>query len=663
MEKKNLLIYEKSPYLLQHKDNPVHWRPWSEEAFQEARDNQKPLLISIGYSACHWCHVMAHESFEDEEVAKLMNDKFINIKIDREERPDIDNYCMTGLHAMGGHGGWPMTIFMTPSKEIFWGGTYFPKEASRGMPSFKNVLNGISEAYLRDKETIKKNYESVSDAINKINNDDTSGTLSLDILDRVSDQLLKVSDDINGGLMGAPKFPNTHIIGNLWRAYLRTKNLSYKNQVLLTIKKIANGGIYDHLQGGFARYSVDEEWLVPHFEKMLYDNALLVDLFSSVYKTHPDPFIKLRVLETVNWLIEVMQTAEGGFAAAIDADSEGIEGKYYVWDESEIDGILGSQAENFKNIYGVTKQGNFEGKNILFLKAYENDIFDAEIVNCRSKLLIERKKRISPLMDDKILTDWNGLTISALVRASTVFSNKAWLDKAIKAYDFVLNNLFFEDSLYHSWREGEVRGLALADDYAALIEASVALFITTSEQKYLDQSEAIFKILNDNFFDNERGGYFNTSLQSNDLPVRMRISEDGPTPSANGLLFKTLTDLWRITGDNKIEEYIKKLETGFGKIVAKRFSSHCSWIAGFESYHKGTDVFIVGPKNSKITKDMLKKANELQVNDLLVAIIEPGTKLPDYHPAHGKTDVDKTTAFICTGRVCSLPIIDPNDIS
>jgi hypothetical protein len=598
---------------------------------------------------------MAHESFEDEEVAKLMNEKFINIKIDREERPDIDNYCMTGLHAMGGHGGWPMTIFMTPSKEIFWGGTYFPKEASRGMPSFKNVLNGISEAYLRDKETIKKNYESVSDAINKINNDDTSGTLSLDILDRVSDQLLKVSDDINGGLMGAPKFPNTHIIGNLWRAYLRTKNLSYKNQVLLTIKKIANGGIYDHLQGGFARYSVDEEWLVPHFEKMLYDNALLVDLFSSVYKTHPDPLIKLRVSETVNWLIAGMQTSEGGFAAAIDADSEGVEGKYYVWDESEIDGILGLQAKNFKNIYGVTEQGNFEGKNILFLKAYENDIFDSEIVNCRSKLLIERKKRISPLMDDKILTDWNGLTISALVRASTVFSNKAWLDRAIKAYDFVLNNLFFENSLYHSWREGEVRGLALADDYAALIEASVALFIATSEQKYLDQSELLFKILNDNFFDNERGGYFNTSLQSNDLPLRMRLSEDGPTPSANGLLFKTLTDLWRITGDNKIEEYIKKLEIGFGKIVTKRFSSHCSWIAGFESYHKGTDVFIVGPKNSKITKDMLKKANELQVNDLLVAIIEPGTKLPDNHPAHRKTNVDKTTAYsTSTNKCCSL---------
>ena len=663
MEKKNLLINEKSPYLLQHKDNPVHWRPWSEEAFKEARDLQKPLLISIGYSACHWCHVMAHESFEDEEVAKLMNEKFINIKIDREERPDIDNYCMTALHAMGGHGGWPMTIFMTSSKKIFWGGTYFPKEPSHGMPSFKNVLNGISEAYLSDKETIKKNYESVEDAINKINNDDTSGTLSLDILDRVSDQLLKVSDDINGGLMGAPKFPNTHIIGNLWRAYLRTKNLNYKNQVLLTIKKMANGGIYDHLQGGFARYSVDERWLVPHFEKMLYDNALLVDLFSSVYKTHPDPLIKLRVSETVNWLIEDMQTSEGGFAAAIDADSEGIEGKYYVWDESEIDGILGLQAENFKNIYGVTEQGNFEGKNILFLNAYENDIFDSETANCRSKLLIERKKRISPLMDDKILTDWNGLTISALVRASTVFSDKTWLDRAIKAYDFVLNNLFFENSLYHSWREGEVRGLALADDYAALIEASVALFIATSEQKYLDQSELLFKILNDNFFDNERGGYFNTSLQSNDLPLRMRLSEDGPTPSANGLLFKTLTDLWRITGDNKIEEYIKKLEIGFGKIVTKRFSSHCSWIAGFESYHKGTDVFIIGPKKSKIVKDMLEKANELQVNDLLVTIIEPGTKLSDNHPAYRKTNVDKTTAFICTGRVCSLPIIDPNDIS
>ncbi|MDA9643116.1 thioredoxin domain-containing protein, partial [bacterium] len=350
--KKNLLSQEKSPYLIQHKDNPVHWMPWSEKAFDLAKKENKPVLLSVGYAACHWCHVMAHESFEDNDVASLMNEHFINIKVDREERPDIDAIYMAALQAMGIHGGWPMTIFMTPEKKAFWGGTYFSKEPLNGMPSFPNILVGLSDAYKNDKDVISENYNAIDDAIRKKNNKDSSGSLSIDILDRVSEQLLSFSDKVNGGLNGAPKFPNTATIDNLWRAFIRTGKEDFRNQVLLTLTRMSNGGIYDQLGGGFSRYSVDDQWLIPHFEKMLYDNALLIDIFSTVYQVEKSSLFKIRVKETIDWVIADMITDEGGICSAIDADSEGVEGKYYVWKSEDIDNLLKNESTHFRSIFG-----------------------------------------------------------------------------------------------------------------------------------------------------------------------------------------------------------------------------------------------------------------------------------------------------------------------
>jgi len=428
---------EKSPYLIQHKDNPVHWMPWSEDAFDLAKLEKKPILLSVGYAACHWCHVMAHESFEDNDIANLMNERFINIKVDREERPDVDAIYMAALQAMGVHGGWPMTIFMTPEKKPFWGGTYFSKEPLNGMPSFPNILTGISNAYKNDKNIIEENYKAIDDALRKKNSTDTSGSLSIDILDRVSEQLLNFSDKENGGLKGAPKFPNTATIDNLWRAFIRTGKESYRKQVLLTLKRMSCGGIYDQLAGGFSRYSVDDHWLIPHFEKMLYDNALLIDIFSTVYQTEKSLLLEVRVKEVIEWVVSDMITAKGGICSAIDADSEGVEGKYYVWTSDEIDRLLKEESNRFKSVFGVTNSGNFEGSNILSLNGSIKDLLDEGISSSRLILLDERRKRVPPLLDDKILTDWNGLMVGALTRASKIFDNQDWLMYAENAYEFI----------------------------------------------------------------------------------------------------------------------------------------------------------------------------------------------------------------------------------
>ena len=653
---------EKSPYLIQHKDNPVHWMPWSEDAFDLAKSENKPILLSVGYAACHWCHVMAHESFEDNDIANLMNERFINIKVDREERPDIDAIYMAALQAMGVHGGWPMTVFMTPEKKPFWGGTYFSKEPLNGMPSFPNILTGISDAYINDKNVIVENYEAIDDALRKKNSTDTSGSLSIDILNRVSEQLLSFSDKENGGLKGAPKFPNTATIDNLWRAFIRTGKEDYRKQVLLTLKRMSCGGIYDQLAGGFSRYSVDDHWLVPHFEKMLYDNALLIDIFSTVYQTEKNPLLEVRVKEIIEWVVSDMITGKGGICSAIDADSEGVEGKYYVWTSDEIDRLLKGESNRFKSVFGVTDSGNFEGSNILSLNGSIKDLLDDGISNSRLTLLNERRKRVPPLLDDKILTDWNGLMIGALTRASKIFDNQNWLMYAENAYEFITSYLIVDDVLYHSWREGEVRGLATLDDHVALIDASVALYIVTSKNKYLDIADSQLAHLNEYFIDKERGGYYLTSISATDVHIRMKISSDSATPSGNGLLFKSLVSWWRLSGRMDLKENINMLEKSFGKTVAENFSSHCTWISGFESLYKGSDFVVVGDQNSNVIKEMIENINNLKLNDSILTLISPKDELPKNHPAFGKTNVNQATTYICTGQVCSSPILDPDKI-
>ena len=440
----NRLQYETSPYLLQHKDNPVHWWAWGPEALAEAKHTGKPILLSVGYAACHWCHVMAHESFQDPGTAEVMNEFFINIKVDREERPDIDAIYMGALHQLGEQGGWPLTMFLDSDAKPFWGGTYFPREARYGRPAFVTVLLRIAEAYANQRDDVRNNTEALLAAL-KTAPGDNAPRQPRPATEDVAAAISRAVDREYGGLSGAPKFPQWSIFWLLWRVGIRDGNADAKNGVITTLRHICQGGIYDHLGGGFARYSVDEYWLVPHFEKMLYDNALLIDLMTEVWRETQDPLFKTRIAETIAWIEREMIGEAGGFAASLDADSEGEEGKFYVWSADEIEDVLGAEDAAFlSRVYGVVPGGNFEGHTILNRLgslAFLSEEDEARLTSLRAKLLERRASRIRPGWDDKILADWNGLAIAAISRAAIVFEQPAWLALAERAFSAITAKL------------------------------------------------------------------------------------------------------------------------------------------------------------------------------------------------------------------------------
>ena len=453
----NQLGDQTSPYLRQHKDNPVHWRPWGPEALAEAKRTGKPVLLSVGYAACHWCHVMAHESFEDPETAAVMNELFVNIKVDREERPDVDSIYMNALHLIGEQGGWPLTMFLTPDAEPFWGGTYFPKEQRYGRPAFVDVLRTVAHTFHAEPDKVRTNADALRSRLQPTQHKGEAVPLTDATLDNWTRRFLQAVDPVTGGLRGAPKFPQTTFFALLWRGGLRYGEEPLREAVDLTLTQIGQGGIYDHVGGGFARYSVDERWLVPHFEKMLYDNALLIDLMTEVWRETKSPLYAKRIEETVDWLLREMVTDGGAFAASLDADSEGEEGKFYVWDFEEVKDLLGADnVDFFADIYDVTPAGNFEGKNIpnrLHTVDFREDATEARLQRMLHKLFERRSLRIRPGFDDKVLADWNGLMIAALANAATAFDKPTWLDAAEKAFDFVFMQMSMGVRLIHSYRE------------------------------------------------------------------------------------------------------------------------------------------------------------------------------------------------------------------
>jgi len=441
---RNRLGEETSPYLLQHKDNPVDWWPWGPEALAAAKRNNKPILLSVGYAACHWCHVMAHESFEDESTARVMNELFINIKVDREERPDIDQIYMAALHHLGEHGGWPLTMFLTPAGEPIWGGTYFPKTSRYGKPAFVDVLREFARLFREEPAKIERNRTALMERLAAAARPADSATIGRAELDNAARQLGGLIDPVNGGTRGAPKFPQAALFEVLWRAGLRTGEARYFAAVEITLDHICEGGIYDHLGGGFARYSVDERWLVPHFEKMLYDNAQLLELLAIAYQRTAKDLYRRRAYETAGWLKREMTTEEGAFSASLDADSEGEEGKFYVWSYDEVVRQLGIEdGEFFTRHYDVTPAGNFEGHNILNrLKPLpRTDTDEARLAALREKLFSVRAPRVRPGLDDKVLADWNGLMIAALANAASMLDEPAWLENAMCAFDFVAGTM------------------------------------------------------------------------------------------------------------------------------------------------------------------------------------------------------------------------------
>jgi uncharacterized protein YyaL (SSP411 family) len=668
-EPANLLRHETSPYLLQHADNPVHWRPWGPAALEEARAANKPILLSIGYAACHWCHVMAHESFEDETTAALMNERFVSVKVDREERPDIDHLYMSALHAMGEQGGWPLTMFIAPDGAPFWGGTYFPPEPRWGRPSFRQVLLGVSEAWRSGDDMVKHNTIALRRVLAGMSNANPGDLPTPTHLDAVAAALLRLNDPEQGGLRGAPKFPNPPIFRFLWQNAFRTGAPDGQEALHLMLQRMSQGGIYDHLGGGYARYSTDAVWLVPHFEKMLYDNAQLLELLALAHAHRPDPLYAARAAETVGWMTRDM-TAErvagrAAFAASEDADSEGEEGRFYVWTEAEIDGLLGGEAAVFKRAYDVTPDGNWEGRTILRRVTPPGSAEDeAALAQARAVLFAARSRRVRPGRDDKVLADWNGLAIAALARAAVVFGRPDWLERAIEAQDFILSEMSAPDGrVQHAWRLGRVTAAGLLDDQAAAARASLALFEATGEQRRLEDAIRLATAADAAFADGQ-GGFFTTAADALDVPLaRPRTAADNATPAGNGLLAEVFSRLWHLTGDDRWREREEALLRAFTGNL-DQLAAIPTLLSAADLLEEAATVVIVGDDRNPLARTLVGTA--LAAADPAVAVLRvpsPGSLRAD-HPAFGKSaGLDGAAAYVCRRNVCGLPIADPGALA
>ncbi len=664
----NQLQNETSPYLLQHKDNPVHWWPWGEDALEAAKSQNKPILISIGYAACHWCHVMAHESFEDEATAQIMNNKFINIKVDREERPDIDHIYMSALHHLGEQGGWPLTMFLTPEAKPYWGGTYFPPEPGFGRPSFKQALEFAEKVYIDDNETVTQNSESLTQLIAPEAPKMMGPDISDNILKNITQRLGDMMDGKNGGLRGAPKFPQYPIFNFLWRNGLRQNDERAKNAVIALLNAIFQGGIYDHLGGGLSRYSVDERWLVPHFEKMLYDNALMMELAVNVYKETKNPLLKIRIEEITTWLEREMLTDEGAFSASLDADSEGVEGKFYVWTEKEIKSLLGSDYEFFASHYDVTSEGNWEQTTILNRLNSPQLLSDEEeqrLKSNRETLLEARSKRIRPGLDDKILADWNGMMITALSLAGQCFENQKWLQGAKTAYTFIKQTMDTDKGLHHSYRLGKLSSPPTSNDYAQMIRAALTLYNITAEQSYLEDADKWTGKLNEEFWCEDHGGYFITGKTRSDVIIRGKTGADEAIPNANAIMVSNLMTLYLLTGKEDMRKKAKNIVQCFGDAIAKNIFSHIGLLAGAIDIISPLHLVIVKPETTDdTTTPMLAMLKSLPAPGLVVQIIKENLTLPETSPAYNKKCVEgKTTAYLCVGETCQPPITKAEDLS
>ncbi|WP_409561503.1 thioredoxin domain-containing protein [Hyphomicrobium sp. MC8b] len=658
----NRLKYETSPYLLQHQDNPVHWWAWGPEALAEAKRTGKPILLSVGYAACHWCHVMAHESFEDPNTAQVMNDLFVNIKVDREERPDIDAIYMGALHRLGEQGGWPLTMFLDSEAKPFWGGTYFPRESRYGRPSFVTVLLRIAEAYQNQPENVAKNTEALVASLKEEASTKDRVAAGPDIRDLVA-RISRAVDREHGGLNGAPKFPQWNIFWLLWRGAMRFGDEDAKRAVVTTLRNICQGGIYDHLAGGFARYSVDEYWLVPHFEKMLYDNALLIDLLTEVWRETQEPLFKTRIAETIAWLKSEMIAEAGGFAASLDADSEGEEGKFYVWSAEEIADVLGAEdAAFFARIYGVTPQGNFEGHTILNRldqQALLPDEEEARLGEMRAKLLQRRASRIRPGWDDKILADWNGLAIAAVSRAAIVFDEPEWLALAERAFGAVTTKLAAGgDRLFHSYRGGLAKAPATASDYANMIWAALRLYEVTLSDRYLSQAQRWAEVLNTHYWDGESGGYFTAADDTSDVVVRLKSASDDATPSANAIQLSNLIALAAMTGDLTYDDRAAELTRVFSGAVARAPTGHCGLIAAGLDLGRLVQVAVIDGSKSDLRKTLI----DMSAPGAVTFFSETGS-FAEGSPLAGKMSIDgESTAYVCVGPVCGMPVRQPQDL-
>ena len=664
---RNRLASETSPYLLQHKDNPVHWWAWGEDALAEAKRTSKPILLSVGYAACHWCHVMAHESFEDADTANVMNELFVNVKVDREERPDIDMIYMTALQNLGEQGGWPLTMFLTSDAEPFWGGTYFPKESKFGRPAFTDLLREVERVYREKPEDVRKNADHLKAALQPQPSAGDPNQIAEPLIGTAASRLLPLMDPVNGGLGQAPKFPQCSSLALLWRAGLRYQMGPALQAALLTLTHIAQGGIYDHLGGGFARYAVDQRWLIPHFEKMLYDNAQLMDLMTEAWREFRGPLMAERIAETADWLLREMIADGGGFAASLDADSEGVEGKFYVWSAEEIKQVLGEEdAGFFGEVYEVAAGGNWEGHVILnrlkSLKMLDEDS-EKRLAKLRAKLLEVRAKRIRPGWDDKVLADWNGLMIAALARAAHTFSRAEWLGAAERAYAFVTENMTIKGRLLHAYRDGRAGAPATAADYANMIGAALALHSVTGEKRYLEDAIAWTKLLDQHYWADELGGYYFAADDTADVLVRTRPGHDDATPNANGTMISNLVQLWLLTGDEAYRERAEATLGAFAGVIWQNPVAYSSLIVGALDLLAPQHIVLIAPKGSSKADDFKAALNGISLPGAVVQTVESAKQIAATSPAFAmKAKASEPTAYVCIGPQCSAPVTEANKL-
>jgi uncharacterized protein YyaL (SSP411 family) len=667
---RNRLAEETSPYLLQHKDNPVHWWAWGPEALAEAKRADKPILLSVGYAACHWCHVMAHESFENEATANVMNERFINIKVDREERPDIDAIYMGALHRLGEQGGWPLTMFLDIDARPFWGGTYFPPESRWGKPSFTKVLTEISRIWREEPDKVAKNAEGLTAMLARVSRSEQTVVIDDDMLRGISSRIVEAFDGDNGGLRGAPKFPQWSILWLVWRGAIRYANPEARDAILNTLTHICQGGIYDHLAGGFARYSVDDRWLVPHFEKMLYDNALLLDLLTEAWRETRNPLFAARVSETIGWLQREMIADHGAFAASLDADSEGEEGKFYVWSKAEITDLLGKEdGALFCRIYDVTSAGNFEGHSILNrlgslapLSPEQED----RLADLRARLLAARGSRIRPGWDDKVLADWNGLMIAALVNAARVFDQPGSLALARRAFEAVVANMSLPDGrLLHASRSGQAKAPATANDYAAMIWAAIRLYTAAGQPADLDRAIAWASILDRHYWLADAGGYCMTADDTPDVIARLRTASDDATPNANALMISNLAHLSLLTGDQGFMVRAQAIPNAFAADLQRNLVEHCGLLSAAHDLIAPSHILVSVPNSGVDATRMCEALRSMSLPGALEQIVQGTAAMPSASVdiAAKTAPRDSSTAYICVGTQCSAPIVDPEELS
>jgi uncharacterized protein len=675
-QKPNRLINEKSPYLLQHAYNPVDWYPWGEEAFEKARKENKPIFLSIGYSTCHWCHVMAHESFEDEEVAKILNEKFVSIKVDREERPDIDSIYMRVCQMLTGHGGWPLSVFLTPDQKPFYVGTYFPKRSYYGRPGFIEVLNQIYDKFTKNQGDISQVAEKITESLRQTVQTVSRERLQASVLNHTYRQLAGSFDGIYGGFGGAPKFPTPHILMFLMRYYLWKNEANALFMVEKTLDSMAKGGIYDHIGYGFARYSTDEMWLVPHFEKMLYDNALLLMAYTEAYQLTKNERYKKISEQIITFVQREMTSKDEAFFSAIDADSEGVEGKFYVWDQDEVLNVLGTELGNlYCEVYDITEKGNFENHNVpnlihtdLGKIAVKHQLTEEQLYEkleiARQKLFAERSLRVYPHVDDKILTAWNALMISGLAKAAKVYENRSYREMAQRALAFIENQLIQNGRVMVRYRDGEVKNKGFIDDYAYLIWAYIDMYETTFDVSYLRKAVELTRQMIELFWDEENGGFYFIGKDGESLIVREKEIYDGAMPSGNSVAAVQMIRLARLTGDMELLQKAEKLYSTFKQHIEAYESGYTYFLQGLLLLEMPTKEIVIFGKNGEEKRD--KIVRELQqsfIPHYTVLVAEKPSDVADVASfvSEYQRIGDELTVYICENFACQQPLTDVNE--